>query len=109
MSVVTADHIQKGDNIDYTPAEAVAYHQVVPLVSRVCVSLTDIAANETGTLATTGVWEFPAAASLAIAVGDKVYWNVTDSNIDKTDTGIPAGFAVTAKAAAGTTVRVKIG
>lgn len=108
-TVVTANHVQKGDIINYTPTGNIAYHEVVPLVSRIGVALTAIPANEAGSLALTDVWELPAATSLAIALGDKVYWNTTNSNIDKTDTGIPAGFAVTAKATAGTTVQVKIG
>jgi len=105
----TAEHIQKGDNINYTPTAAVEYHEIVPLTSRVGVALEPIAANKTGTLATTGVWEMPAATSLEIAFGDTVYWNATNGNIDKTDTGVPAGFATVAKATAGTTVQVKIG
>lgn len=104
----TAEHIQKGDVIDYTPAIATAYHEVVPLTSKIGVALEPIAANTAGSVAITGVWEIAAATSLAIAVGDVVYYNATNSNIDKTNTGVPAGVAVTAKAAAGTTVRVKI-
>lgn len=107
--MATATYVQKGENIDYTAAAAVAYMEVVPLAACIGVALTPIAKGETGTVSLTGVYELPAAASLAIDVGDKVYWNATNNNIDKTETGVPAGIAVAAKAEAGTTVRVKIG
>ena len=107
--MATATYIQKGDNIDYTSTNAITYMEVVPLTSRIGVALEEIAKNETGTVSLTGVYELPAASSLAISVGDLVYWNTSNNNIDKTDTGIPAGTAVSAKASAGTTVRVRIG
>ncbi len=108
--MATATYIQKGDNIDYTATKAIVYMEVVPLASRIGVALEEIAKSETGTVTLTGVFELPAAAPLAIAVGDAVYWDSTNSVINKTATdNIPAGIAVSAKASAGTTVRVRIG
>ena len=108
--MATATYIQKGDNIDYTATKAIVYMEVVPLASRIGVALEEIAKSETGTVTLTGVFELPAAASLAIAVGDAVYWDSTNSVINKTATdNIPAGIAVSGKASAGTTVRVRIG
>lgn len=105
----TAEHIKKGNVIDYTATADIAYHEVIPLTSRIGVALEKISANSSGSIAISDIWEIPAATSLAIAIGDEVYYNTSNSNIDKTDTGIPAGVAVAAKAAAGTTVQVKIG
>lgn len=107
--MATATYVQKGENIDFTATAAVSYMEVVPLAACIGVALTPIAKGETGTVSLTGVYELPAAASLAIDVGDKVFWNAKDSVIDKTDTGIPAGIAVAPKTEAGATVRVKIG
>lgn len=107
--MATATYVQKGSNIDYTAAADIAYMDVVPLAACIGVALTPIAKGEKGAVSLTGVYELPAAASLAIDVGDKVYWNAKNDNIDKTDTGIPAGIAVAAKTEAGTVVRVKIG
>lgn len=102
--------VQKGENIDYTAASNIEYMEIVPLTTRIGVALEAIAAGETGTVSLTGVYEMPAASSLTISVGDAVYWNETNSSIDKTKTGgVPAGVAVAEKAAAGTTVRVLIG
>ena len=107
--MATATYVQKGENIDYTATAAVAYMEVVPLAACVGVALEPIEKGNTGTLTLTGVYDLPAATSLAIDVGDKVYWNAKNNNIDKTDTGIPAGIAVAAKTEAGTVARVKIG
>ena len=108
--MATAIYVQKGQNIDYTAAADVAYMEIVPLTACVGIALEPIAAGGTGTVSLTGVYDMPAATSLAIAVGDKVYWNETNKNIDKTaDTGIPAGIAVAAKAEAGNVARVRIG
>ncbi len=102
--------VQKGENIDFTAANDIEYMEIVPLTTRIGVALEAIASGETGTVSLTGVYEMPAASSLAINVGDAVYWNETNGNIDKTKTGgIPAGIAVAEKAAAGATVRVLIG
>lgn len=104
-----AVYVQKGDIIDYTAGKATGYLDVVTLTTRVGVALEDIAKGATGSVALTGVYELPAASSLAIAVGDALYWNAENSSVDKTDTGIPAGMAVSPKTAAGASVRVRIG
>lgn len=101
--------VQKGENIDYTAANAIEYMEVVPLAACIGVALEAIEAGATGTVSLTGVYELPAASSLEIDAGDAVFWNTENENIDKTATGIPAGIAVTAKTAAGTTARVKLG
>ncbi|MGL5271828.1 MAG: capsid cement protein [Selenomonadaceae bacterium] len=107
--MVTATHIQKGDIIDFTATTDVAYLEVVPLANKIGIALEPIATGATGSLSLTEVWELPAAAPLEIAAGDTVYWNKTNNNIDKTNSGVSAGFAIAAKTAAATTVRVKIG
>lgn len=102
--------VQKGENIDYTAASDIGYMEVVPLTSCIGVALEEIASGATGTVSLTGVYELPAAADLgtgiSINVGDAVYWNTANENIDKDATGVPAGIAVTDKT--GTSVRVKL-
>ena len=104
-----ATYIQKGNNIDYLATTDIGYMDVVPLTSRIGVALEDIPSGIVGSVTLTGVYEMPAAAPLAIAVGDLVYYNVTNGNITKTTTDVPAGIAVESKTSSGTTVRVKIG
>ena len=106
---VTAKFVEKGDNIDYTAASDLAYMEVVPLASRVGVALEPIAAGSVGTVTLTGAFEMPAATG-AIAVGAEVFWSTATNNIvaatgEKT---VHAGWAIAAKAEAGTTVLVRI-
>ncbi|WP_303839416.1 DUF2190 family protein [Selenomonas ruminantium] len=107
-----ATFVQKGDNIDYTAAADIGYMDVVALTDRIGVALENIANGATGTVTLTGVFDFPAAtgSGKALTVGEKVYWDATNSVITPTATdNIFAGYAVAAKTAAGTTARVRIG
>jgi predicted RecA/RadA family phage recombinase len=101
--------VQKGENIDYTAASDIGYMDVVPMASCIGVALEEIASGATGAVSLTGVYELPAATSLTISVGDAVFWNTTNDNIDKDESGVPAGIAVADKASAGESVRVKLG
>ena len=104
-----AKYVQKGDNIDYAAAANVAYMEVVPLKSRIGVSVETIAAGDVGPVTLTGVYEIPADAATEIAVGEQVYFNTETNCIDKTAAMIPAGIAVAAKAKADTVAIVRIG
>lgn len=106
-----ATYIQKGNIIDYTNSGAtkIAAGDVVGISTRIGIAASDIAVGEVGTLAVEGVFEINKTASLAISVGDAVYFNVGTAKITATDTDVPAGWAIAAAAAADTTVRVKIG
>lgn len=102
--------VQKGDNIDFTAADAVEYMDVVPLEDKVGVALENIPAGGTGTVTLTGAFSFPAATGAAIKVGQKVYWDSTNGVITGTATNNTfAGYAITAKASAGAAVTVRLG
>lgn len=100
-----------GDVITYAAGAAHDVGDVVALgTGHIGICTTDIASGATGSLAITGVWELPANNNLEISVGDAVYWDVADNEINKTaQDNVAAGWAVGAKGAAGTTVLVKIG
>ena len=104
-----ANYIQKGNTIDYVAETAVAAGEVVSLATRLGVAGGDSTAGATGSVAVEGVFEFDKTESLAIAVGDAVYFNATTKKITKTTSDIPAGWAVAAALAADAVVRVKIG
>lgn len=106
-----ATYIQKGNTIDYTNSGAtkIAAGDVVSLTSRIGIAAGDIAASAVGALAVEGVFEIDKTASLAISLGDAVYFDTTNKKITKTNTDVPAGWAIKAAAAADTTVLVKIG
>lgn len=106
-----ATYIQKGNTIDYTNSGTakIAAGDVVGLSTRIGIAAGDIAAGEVGTLAVEGVFEIDKTASLAISVGDAVYFSASTAKITKTNTDVPAGWAIAAATTADTTVRVKIG
>ena len=107
-----ARYIQKGDIIDYINGSgaAIAYNDVVPLVTRVGVAAENIAVGATGSMRVTGVHEMPAVTTVAFAVGDQLYWDATAGKLTKTSTdNTPAGWCVETKAQAGTLGVVKIG
>lgn len=108
--MATATFVQKGDNIDYTASAAVGYMEVVPLTARIGVALEAMDKGDTGTVTLTGVFTLPAATG-ALTVGQEVYWDKTAGNITGTkgDATVFAGYAVEAKAEAGTAVNVRIG
>lgn len=107
-----ATFVQTGDNIDYTAASDIEYMDVVKLTDRIGVALEAIASGDTGTVTLTGVFDLPAATGSGndLTVGEKVYWDATNSVITPTATDNTfAGYTVAAKAAAGATARVRIG
>lgn len=87
---------------------AVVSGEVVPLPDMIGVAAGDIADGEDGELFIEEVFEVAKEAPLVIAQGDKVYWDATNDNIDKTDTNVPAGIAFAPAASAATTVFVKL-
>ncbi len=106
-----ATFVQKGDNIDYTAGADIAYMDVVALTDRIGVALENIANGATGTVTLTGVFDFPAAtgSGKGLTVGQKVYWDTTNSVITPTATdNIFAGYAVAAKTTTAEVARVRI-
>lgn len=98
-----ANFIQKGDIIDFSNATEtdIEYGQVVVLGNHVCIAAEKIAVGETGGLRTNGVFEFIAANTPSIAIGDIVYYDSTNdcvTNAKGTLTTV-AGVALSAKAA----------
>jgi predicted RecA/RadA family phage recombinase len=81
-----AAYIQQGGSIDYTPGSAVPEGEVVVFGNIIGVARAPIAANELGSLAIDGVFEFPKASgsSTAIAAGTLVYWDDTNNVITTT-------------------------
>ena len=105
--------VRDGDIISYTNASSsvtISCGDVVVFAGSIGVAETDILPLAVGAVRVTGVFTLPGNNNLEIAVGDLVYWDVDDGNVNKTSaSNIPAGFAVTAKTTTGTTVNVRIG
>lgn len=96
------------DQWDYTPTTAVAVGQVILLGRVVGVACRPIAANQKGSVAVRGVFNFPKVTGGALAAGAVAYLdgagNVTGTS---TVSGI-AGLVAVAAAAGDTTVDVSI-
>ena len=111
--MATAQFIHNGDSIDYTPGAAVAAGDVVVQGDLIAIAKLDIAAGQLGALATVGVFDVPKAtgAGTDITAGAKLWWNATNSRVEKTD-GSGAhkylGKAVRAALTTDATVRIRL-
>ena len=76
---MSATYVQRGDAIDYTPAEEVSAGTVVVRGELAGVAKLDIPANTLGSLAVSGVFDLPKAtgSESGIAAGSKLYWDDT--------------------------------
>ena len=105
------NYIQKGDTLDLTPgadvASGVGYLFGGFLFG---VAAEDVTSGEAGPFVTEGVVEIAKTSALAISVGDKVYWDPTGKEVDKTSTSQQnVGVAVEAAANPSATVKIKLG
>lgn len=102
---------QKGDVLSLTPAAAVASGQGYLFgVSLFGVATNAVAANTPGEFITEGVVVLAKTSALAIAVGDRVFWDATNKVVNKTTTAQQCiGVAVEAVASPSPTVAVKLG
>lgn len=90
-----AKYWQKGDKIDYknTTEQTIKSNQVLTLGERIGIAGNDILPGETGTVVLSGVFVIPKADSIAIKVGNTLYF-ATDK-VTPTKTGnVIAGMAV---------------
>jgi predicted RecA/RadA family phage recombinase len=101
--------IQDGKVLEYTNAgSAIASGAAVVMNDLVGVALGSIANGATGQVATEGVFELTKETPLVISQGDKVYWDVANSRVDKTNTNKVLGVCAEDAGSAATTVKVKL-
>jgi predicted RecA/RadA family phage recombinase len=111
--MATAQFIQDGRYVDYTPGSAVTAGDVVVQGELIGIAKGDIAANKPGALSVEGVFDFPKATGggSAIAAGVNVYWDVAEQ-VAKTDSEAGANklLGKTTRAASDNdaTVRVRL-
>lgn len=108
---MNSKYVQTGDAVDYTPVADVKAGDVVVQNDLTGVARLDIKAGKLGSLAVTGVFEFPKAtgAGSAIAAGAKAWWDATLKQV--TTVALTQGYlgkAVKAAADADATVRVRL-
>lgn len=104
-----ATHTHAGRLIDYTPGTAVLVGDVVVQGDLVGIVQRSLAANEPGTLAVEGAFDFLKATNVAYTVGTILYWDDTNNLVTTTATGNKAiGKVVRAAATTDPTVRVRM-
>ncbi|SDH40969.1 MULTISPECIES: DUF2190 family protein [unclassified Duganella] len=104
------NYVQEGDELNYTAGgTAVAGGAVVLIGARIGIVLGDIAANATGVVSVTGVWQVAKLATDVVALGVDLYWDAANSRLTTTASGnAKAGYAFTAAGNGVTTVNIKI-
>lgn len=103
--------IQAGNTLTLTPAAAVAsgvgYLFGTGLFG---VAINDVAINTPGEFLTEGVVDIAKTSALAIATGDRLYWDATNKVVNKTATAQQCvGIAVADAANPSAIVRMKLG
>lgn len=103
-------YVQDGDVLTLTPAAAVAsgagYLFGAALFG---VATNDVASGAAGEFITDGVVTIGKTSALAIAVGDRLFWDATNSVVNKTSTAQQqVGIAVAAAANPSSTVTMKL-
>lgn len=105
------NYVQSGEVITLTPtadvASGVGYLFGAALFG---VAVADVVANNAGAFRTTGVIEIAKTSALAIAVGDKLFWDPDAKVVNKTATAQQCvGVAVEAAANPSGTVKMLLG
>ena len=90
-----AKYWQKGDKIDYknTTEATIKNNQVVTLGERIGIAGNDILPGETGTVVLNGVFAIPKADSIAVKVGNTLYFAADKVTTAKTG-NVVAGMAI---------------
>lgn len=104
------NYIQEGKTLTLTPAAAVAsgvgYLFGAALFG---VATGDVVISTPGEFITEGVVEIGKTSALAIAVGDRLYWDATNKVVNKTATSQQhVGIAVAAAVNPSATVKMKL-
>jgi len=102
---------QEGDTLTLAPTAAVANGEGFLFGAALFgVALTAVASGVPGPFLTEGVVELPKTSALAIAVGDRVFWEPAGKLVNKTTTSQTCiGVAVSAASNPSATVLVKLG
>lgn len=103
--------IQPGDVLELAPgadvASGVGYLFGTSLFG---VATDDVASGVVGSFAVRGVVEIGKTSALAIAVGDRLFWDATNKVVNKTATAQQCvGIAVEAAANPSSTVKMRLG
>lgn len=103
------NHIQSGNILTLTAPAALVAGNIAVIGSLFGVVASSVQSGQQVDLYTQGVYAFNKVGALAIAVGDKVYWDSATSLVTKTASGNTyIGVAVTAAANPSSSVQVRL-
>lgn len=102
------NHKGKGQVIPYIAAANQTAGDIIQLVDLLVIAQNTVLSGEQNEGCTEGEYENAKTAALAIAQGDKVYWNTGTKLITKTNTDIPLGYCTKAALAADAKVQYKL-
>ncbi len=104
------NYIQDGDTLNLPPTADVASGTGHLFGAALFgVALTNAKSGVPSSFAVKGVWEIAKTSALAIAVGDRLFWDATNKVVNKTSAGQQqVGVAVAAAANPSSTVRIKL-
>lgn len=104
-----AIYYQRGETLDYTPAENLEAGDVVSLGSRIGIAAETTLAGMLGHLHVVGVFQMPKAAGEAFHMGDAIGYNAEEDVMTAaSDETIPAGYAIADAAAEDAMILVKL-
>ena len=109
--MATARFIQDGDAIDYRPANDVAAGDVVQFGNLIGIAKRDIPANTLGSLAMTGVFEFPKAEQAIYEFGNSAFWDYDQQGVREDSDGgqyVLLGLVAEASGATNPVVKVRL-
>jgi len=92
--------------VNYTAGANKTAGDVEELADCIGVWLDTTASGGLGPLLLMGEVVLAKEAGVAFTLGDKLYWDTTNNNLDKTKTNTPCGIATADAASADTTARV---
>lgn len=85
--MTSADYVQQGDTVDFTPETDLPAGSVVVQGDLVGITKHDILANRLGSICVEGVFDFNKDLTQAISAGARVYWDATNNQVVTIATG----------------------
>ena len=105
-----AVYVQKGDTLNYTnlsSKDKILAGDVLVIGTKVAVAGCDIEVGQTGTVHVSGVYELP-ISSLAVSMGEKVYWDSSNNVVTTTASHTEIGYAAETVVSTATKIKVKL-
>lgn len=107
---MTAQFIQRGDALDYTPPADLPVGSVVVLGDTIGVNRTPLQAGQLGSLAVDGIFEFNknSGNNQAIEQGKTVFWDTVNLHVRKSNNADSLAMGKAAAPAGDTDTRVRV-